>query len=314
MTAMSDDASHARCAPTSLAFDVGFFEGTDTALMLSHAYRVVALEANPTLVAAGNHRFRGAVSNGQLTIVNGMLDAHMVEASAAQPRSAANVTLYVNRHSAAWTSVYASTGCKDAKQAYPGSPRPENCDVVSYRPMRCAELFAQYGHPFLLKLDVEGAEWPCVRALQPMRAACRPRYIIIEENPELDLGLLVRLGYDSFKWIRQMDHAQVWGWSSGPFGEFGRDCQTGYRWRSASDAAALVVALYEHKPRYRQTVQSARRAERLAASGGSSAATTRSSSPWLSATKASEAREACGGWADLHARHSSVRAIHGNLY
>ena len=48
--------------PTSLplaplAFDLGFNNGDDTALLLLQGFRVVAVEADPQLVAAGRRRF-----------------------------------------------------------------------------------------------------------------------------------------------------------------------------------------------------------------------------------------------------------------
>ena len=172
-----------------------------------------------------------------------------------------------------------STGCKDANQRG-GPPRPENCHSVQYRPTKCSEIFAQRGIPSLMKLDVEGSEWPCVHALQRLRSSCRPRYLIIEASSQFDLDLLLRLGYDSFKWVRQINHMDVWGASSGPFGEFGWDCQTGYRWRSASNTTALFSTLYPHK--------------RMQGTG---------TSPPQSDEEAHETRRLCGGWADLHARH-----------
>jgi hypothetical protein len=160
--------------------------------------------------------------------------------------------------------------------------------------LRCSQLFVEHGSPFLLKLDVEGAEWPCVRALRRIRSTCRPRYVVVEASHRIDLALLVRLGYDSFKWVNQMNHIGVWGASSGPFGEFGVDCETGYRWRNASNTSALITALFEdRKPQYQPTT--------LPASWPTS--------PQAAAARRRRAvasRRWCHGWADLHARHSTV--------
>ena len=290
-------ATHSCKSQPSLAFDVGFNDGTDTALMLSHAHRVVALEADPALVAKGKRRFKGAIASGQLTIVEGMLNPDE------QPGDATptgNLTFYINKHSSAWSSLRPGVGCRDAAMKYDGVPRPENCKQVEYRPVQCSKVIAEYGAPFLMKLDVEGSEWPCVRALEPLRSSCRPRYLIIEEGPKLDLALLFRLGYDSFKWVRQGGHSGVWGDSSGPFGEFGWDCETGYRWRSAHNVSALVGLLYEGKPFFRNLLDTTRRE--------------REAGPPVSEARAREVRARCAGWADLHARQRSARAWQGELF
>ena len=53
-----------------LIFDFGMHDGSDTAYYLRKGFRVVAVEANPELVAAGQSRFRAEIAEGRLTIVN----------------------------------------------------------------------------------------------------------------------------------------------------------------------------------------------------------------------------------------------------
>jgi hypothetical protein len=54
---------------SDLIYDVGMHDGRDTAHYLRCGYRVVAVEANPELVAAAEKRFGDVIAAGRLTIV-----------------------------------------------------------------------------------------------------------------------------------------------------------------------------------------------------------------------------------------------------
>src|ERR1700738_1912920 len=53
-----------------LIYDVGMNNGDDTAYYLHLGYRVVAIEANPGLVATAENRFRSEIATGRLVIRN----------------------------------------------------------------------------------------------------------------------------------------------------------------------------------------------------------------------------------------------------
>ena len=55
--------------PRPIIFDIAFNNGDDTALYLAHGYAVVAVEANPALVEAGQNRFAAHIRSGRLKIV-----------------------------------------------------------------------------------------------------------------------------------------------------------------------------------------------------------------------------------------------------
>src|SRR5215472_11513197 len=55
---------------SDLIFDVGMNNGDDTAYYLHKGYRVVAVEADPTLVDGARDRFHDQVRDGQLELVN----------------------------------------------------------------------------------------------------------------------------------------------------------------------------------------------------------------------------------------------------
>ena len=63
-------ACEERVPSEALAFDIGFFNGDDTALLLMQGYRVVAIEANAALVQRGRRRFARAITRGQLVLLN----------------------------------------------------------------------------------------------------------------------------------------------------------------------------------------------------------------------------------------------------
>src|SRR5579871_6024138 len=56
-----------------LVFDVGMHRGEDTAYYLHKGYRVVAFEANPSLIEHARIRFREELESGRLTIVPGAI-------------------------------------------------------------------------------------------------------------------------------------------------------------------------------------------------------------------------------------------------
>lgn len=53
-----------------LIYDVGMYDGSDTACYLHRGYRVVAIEANPQLVDAAQLRFADALDSGRLHLLN----------------------------------------------------------------------------------------------------------------------------------------------------------------------------------------------------------------------------------------------------
>jgi len=59
----------------NLIFDVGMHNGDDTAYYLHRGYRVVSVEADPTLAAAAEIRFSSAIADGHLKIVNKAITA-----------------------------------------------------------------------------------------------------------------------------------------------------------------------------------------------------------------------------------------------
>lgn len=290
--ARSSKASHCvvageveeRVSQAALAFDVGFFNGDDTALLLMQGYRVVAIEANEALVEHGRVRFAAALKSGQLVLLHQALAMTSKDVGTTQ-------SFYVNRHVWQWSSFDPKLGCRAApRDTTPlrdlSSAIGRDCDVRSVRAESCAALFERFGTPLILKLDIEGSERPCVEAL--LLGTERPSYVALEQQPYSQMAgtyaQLHALGYDSFKWSDQLDlrRAPEFGQTSGPIGEGGRDCHYGYGWRNLSS----VRRLHRHFE------------ARQASHGVDLSAST----PPDAAGCSDQA------WSDLHARHRLVRS------
>ena len=263
----------------ALAFDIGFFNGDDTALLLMQGYKVVAIEANAELVEQGRRRFAAALRNGQLVLLHRALAWSAETEGVVRP-------FYVNRHNQQWSSFHKAVGCRPASwpatQPTMSAAVGPDCDERPVRGESCMALFATYGTPLLLKLDIEGSEGPCIDAL--LQGTRRPSYLVMETMPHSRaVGVYAKLhalGYESFKWVDQTRlKGAGWGETSGPFGEGARDCHLGYAWRS------LPSLLRWH-----------RAAEALKRDGSSAVAVPADAAGCRKAT-----------WADVHARHRLVR-------
>ena len=53
-----------------LISDIGMNDGRDAAYYVSKGYRVVAIEADPTLAEQGQHRFSDDIRAGRVTVLN----------------------------------------------------------------------------------------------------------------------------------------------------------------------------------------------------------------------------------------------------
>ena len=241
-----------------LAFDIGFNTGDDTALMLLQAYRVVAIEANPLLVERGRVRFAQAIQSGRLTLLNIALANDVALVGQLLP-------FFVNAYKHEWSSFEQRVGCRQRKSAAGfiqnmnhgrGSHNRtrsggtsdsttellKHCRRLDVVAVSCAKLFQEHGIPHVLKLDAEGAEWPCVQALEQFGS--RPSYVSIELAVQCcnstQLDFFHSLGYERFKWVNQAPFQSTWGSTSGPIGEFSLDCMRGYSWRDLSSTGRLL--------------------------------------------------------------------------
>jgi FkbM family methyltransferase len=160
-----------------LVYDIGGFDGSDTAHYLSLGFRVLCIEADPVQAHKITLRFAG---DDRVTVLNVAVG------------SADGVTpFYVQPY-----------GALSSLEERPGSTR---IDV----PVRTMDsIIAVHGAPYFMKVDIEGADRYAVLPLTPEIA---PKYLSFEAGKR-DLDLILHahaIGYKRFNIIRQDTQATV---------------------------------------------------------------------------------------------------------
>jgi FkbM family methyltransferase len=183
-----------------LIYDVGMYDGYDTAYYLTCGFRVIAIEANPSLVALAQKRFEAEIEAGKLTIINVGISDHSTVAE-----------FWVSDELPA-----VSTFSKDLTTRFnvPHHPIQVQCKPLS-------EIVSEYGVPYYLKIDIEDYDIVC---LNQLTLATKPTFISVEMTSEESGGqLLVRLRelrYDRFKIINQRHLLPIGGQQMGLRGKF----------------------------------------------------------------------------------------------
>jgi FkbM family methyltransferase len=165
-----------------LIYDVGMNNGDDTAYYLHRGYRVVAIEANPELAAAGERRFEKQIGEGRLKILN-----------VALTESGEVLPFWICETRSEWSSFDRAIASRDGS--------PHHAVHVPCRQFR--SIMDEHGVPYYLKVDIEGNDRLCLEALT---ADDLPVYLSFEmeqEASERSFSLLRELGYDASKCISQ---------------------------------------------------------------------------------------------------------------
>jgi len=168
-----------------LIFDVGMNNGDDTAYYLFKGFRVVAIEADPTLIDCARERFAEPIRQGRLELVN----------VAIGPREE-TAPFWICEGKSEWNSFDRRIASRDG----------HTCHAIDVhcRPFR--DLLKQYGVPYYLKIDIEGHDIFCVADLDPRDL---PKYVSLEMGSVESLWALRDVGYKSYKLITQNDHSQL---------------------------------------------------------------------------------------------------------
>ncbi len=171
-----------------LVFDVGVNNGEDTAHYLRRGFRVVGVDANPEMVAFCERRFEDEIRTGRLILLNVGL----------APEDGVASFFVSEGNGGVWSSL-------DPALASRGDLATHSV-AVQARSLR--SLVQEYGVPFYLKVDIEGAEHVCLRDIDPADA---PAYVSFEASEERleDLFLLAHAGYTRFKLIDQLTFRQA---------------------------------------------------------------------------------------------------------
>jgi FkbM family methyltransferase len=173
-----------------LIYDIGLFDGEDTAYYLFRGYNVVAVDANPLMVERARLRFSKEILARRLTLVN-----------AGVSESEGTATFWIS-DSPEWSSFDKAIASRNGT-----GHRPVPVPTVPF-----SQLLAEHGTPHYLKIDIEGNDRVCVDAL---RGRELPRYISMEteclgdskvlsdEQAAVTLELLREIGYLRFKLVNQ---------------------------------------------------------------------------------------------------------------
>ena len=192
---MSSLRSAAKMA--DLIYDVGMHKGEDTDYYLKKGFRVVAFEANPELVALGRQRFESAIRAGLLVIVSGAI---------APATGGSEVTFYRNRDQTVWGTISEEFAVRN--QGF-GAPS----DTVKVPRVEFSDCLQEFGMPYYLKVDIEGADRCCLEALKNFSVV--PNYLSIEvdkTSPQLaasEFDAIEGLGYDEFCLVQQVGMERV---------------------------------------------------------------------------------------------------------
>ena len=175
----------------NLIFDVGMHKGEDTEYYLKKGFNVVAFEANPELIEHCKIRFQDAIARHRLQIIEGAVASASVGTV---------VTFYTNQTSV-WGTVDARWALRNSRLGSKTTGELKVNRIDGY------EIFAKFGMPFYLKIDVEGVDKYVLESVKDFVE--RPQYVSIESekvnfaNLESELELLMQLGYSKFKVVQQ---------------------------------------------------------------------------------------------------------------
>jgi FkbM family methyltransferase len=237
-----------------LVIDLGMNNGEDTAYYLKKQFRVIAVEANPLLVEQAQKRFAAEITQGRLTIQH-----------VAIWNEQARLPFHISKKNSHWSSLDSNWASREGSDT----------DQIDVDCVPLAQLFALYGVPTFLKVDIEGMDEIVLDQL-PLQAYL-PAYVSVEDCRfgARYLEKLIALGYEGFKLSNQavldqmvdeeVNHRFTFG-SSGPVGE-----QVPGVWHSASE----IIPLYQKQVR----------------------------------TQNNERRSPPGVWWDIHARGPQSRSI-----
>jgi FkbM family methyltransferase len=166
-----------------LVFDIGAYQGEDTAYYLRRGFRVVAVEANPESADACRQRFHAEISAGRLVMLNVGIAAED-----------GVVTFFLSEgNQGRWSSLDPALASRENVSA-----RPVTVQARSLR-----SLLREYGVPYYLKVDIQGAEHLCLRDIDRTDAPSYVSFAATDGRLE-DLFLLARAGYTRFKLIDQV--------------------------------------------------------------------------------------------------------------
>lgn len=205
-----------------LIFDLGANRGQNLKYYLSHADKVVAVEANPDLVKDINLLFANDIATGRLVVINKCISEENL------PNSI--VDFYVNRFDSGLSRFT------------PPKYHPEDFNVIQIESVTYSQLLSDFGQPEFVKIDLEGYDKILLNNL--IDNDLLPAYLSTENCGLQILNKLIASGkYNCFNIVsfyNYEDHyIKTTNKTAGPFGD---DIKS--PWLSKQD----ILELYSKMP------------------------------------------------------------------
>jgi FkbM family methyltransferase len=172
---------------TNMIFDIGMHRGLDSQFYLQKGFRVVGVEADASLCAHASDRLSSYVRRGDLTVVN----------KAIAPPELREARFFVNPQKDDWGSLYRNVAEKGMYNAI----------EITVQTTTLSQLFEEFGVPYYLKSDIEGADMLVLKQLRD--SGERPRFISIEADSLEFLDILEACGYERVQLVNQWCHFAI---------------------------------------------------------------------------------------------------------
>ncbi len=169
-----------------LIFDLGFFNGDDTAFYLVKGFRVIAVEANPKLVTAGVKRFKQEIKIKKLILLN-----------KAVCETSGKVNFYIHATKPDWSSCLLNMAESDGSKS----------TRVTVDATNLHKLFSEYGVPYYLKVDIEGCDLLVAKQLSECKV--KPKFVSFEISRKDYDGIFSNLkaaGYSKYQLVNQANN------------------------------------------------------------------------------------------------------------
>lgn len=189
------DTSNPTPRHEDLVYDVGMHRGEDTDYYLQKGFRVVGFEADPDLARVCRTRFADAIDRRMLVIVEGAIVDHD-----SLNRREKTTTFFRNLDVSVWGTVSRDWAARN--QMLGTRTEPLDVGVVDF-----GECLRLHGIPYYLKIDIEGSDMACLKALLEFER--KPAFLSVESEKVQfsrlvgEIDLLEKLGYHEFRAVQQ---------------------------------------------------------------------------------------------------------------
>jgi FkbM family methyltransferase len=214
-------------------FDIGAHTGEDTDFYLNKGFKVIGVEANPSLCNGLRKRFHNFQQSGDFILY----EKAIVE------KELNKVIIYLNEEKDDWSSLLKAVASKDSFAV-----KEVEVDTVTLE-----NLFKSHGTPCYLKVDIELYDINIARSLLLLKE--RPQFVSFEIHDHEILQILGQAGYKRFQIRNQLfngfikkpeatlEGVDYWPGPMGGFhsGLFGRDLPR-EDWRTFEETMDILNA------------------------------------------------------------------------